>query len=52
MHMKSSAISNPLVEDESPQRDYNMHFKVPPNASEVLDLAYPVYSKQSQGWIS
>lgn len=52
MHMESSAVSNPLVEDESPQRDDNMHLKVPPNAFEVQDLTYPVYSKQSQGWIS
>lgn len=52
MHMESSAISNPLVEDKSPQRDYNMHLKVSPNASELQDLTYPIYSKQNQGWIS
>lgn len=52
MHMESSAVSNPLVEDESSQRDNNMHLKVPSNVSELQDLTYPVYSKQSQGWIS
>lgn len=50
--MESLAISNPLVEDKSLQRDYNMHLKVSPNASELQDLTYPIYSKQSQGWIS